>query len=428
MVMWVTARSRADLAAAAGELFHDSYGAQPAGVWAAPGRVNLIGDHVDYAGGVSVPFALPHCTAAAVARRDDGLLRVVTGRPDGSVSRFSTPLADVGPGRPSSWGGYVAGPVWAAVRDGVVPACPGLDIAVVSDVPVGSGLSSSAAIECSVALAAYWLAAGHRPGPEETARLVEACIRAENEVVGASTGGLDQRSSLYGREGHALAIDFRDDRLDTVPCDVGARGYAFLVADTNAPHALNDGQYASRRGVIDAVTAFAGVPTLRDLGEPEAAAGDGRDMDRAEAVTRAWAAGAEAAELIEGTDAERADTAWLRVRHVLEETDRTLAAAGALADGDLDTFGRLMVASHGSLRDLYAVSTPELDCAQEAAMAAGALGARMTGGGFGGSIIALVRDDAVEQTAEAVAEAARRAGHPEPTFLRVTPSAGADRV
>ena len=352
------------------DFFRQVFDADPAGVWAAPGRVNLIGEHVDYAGGICLPFALSQRTFAAMRLRDDGELHIASRMPASTeVSRFSMPLAQVGPGNPTNWAGYVAGSVWAAQQAGLLPAdFPGLDIALTSEVPLGAGLSSSAALECSVALGAYELVSGPASADVRLG-LIDACVRAENEVVGASTGGLDQRISLMGRQGHALEIDYADDSMRLIPCDFEAAGLAILVTNTNAPHSLADGQYASRRGIIDRVTAGLGVESLRKVADPIRAA-------------EKWAQTAMPDEV---------DVVRRRVRHVVTEIERTARAVEELKAQDFTAFGQSMVESHASLRDDYEVSCAELDSAVDAALAAGALGARMTGGGFGGSSIALVR-------------------------------------
>ncbi|APT90588.1 hypothetical protein CSPHI_05530 [Corynebacterium sphenisci DSM 44792] len=409
---YAPARDDAAGAADAAALFRRAFGAEPAGVWAAPGRVNLIGEHVDYAGGICLPFALAQRTFAAVAPRADGRLRLVSDFDGAEAEPVEIALAEVGPGSPAGWAGYAAGAIWAQQAAGDLPAdLGGFDIAITSDVPVGGGLSSSAALECSVALAARELAA---EAPDEAARrrLVTACMRAENEVVGAATGGLDQRIALLGEAGSALAIDFGADTDEQVPCDLGAAGLELLVIDTRAAHSLADGQYASRRGVIDAVAAAAGAEVLREVADPLAHA-------------EAWAAGSVPA----GEDPDRwADTVRRRVGHVLSENERTTAAIAQLRAGDFAGFGESMCASHASLRDDYEVSCAELDLAVDTAMAHGALGARMTGGGFGGSAIALVRAEDEREVAGAIAAAFAEAGFTAPAFLAATPSGGARRV
>lgn len=416
---WSPTRDDSSGAADAAALFSASFGTEPAGVWAAPGRVNLIGEHVDYAGGICLPFALSQRTWVAVSPREDGLYRLVSDMGTGDPEIVEVPVDSVGPGSPADWTGYVVGAIWAQQESGLLPATPGgFDIAVTSDVPVGGGLSSSAALECSAALAAYELTVGPIGGPADEsgasvrAGLVAACIRAENDVVGASTGGLDQRIALFGQEGNALAIDYADDSAVQVPCDLPAHDLAVLVIDTKAPHSLADGQYASRRGIIDAVTEGLGAGSLREL-------------DDAVGAADAWAG----AHVPPDVDAAGwRETVVKRVRHVVTEIERTARAIGELEVGDMAAFGRSMCASHASLRDDYEVSCPELDLAVDVAMAEGAVGARMTGGGFGGSAIALVDPERVGAIAEAIAAAYAAAGFRPPAFLSAVPSTGAERV
>ncbi|ERS61406.1 galactokinase [Corynebacterium accolens] len=407
MPKWFTTRTDEELATAARRLFMATFaedeasaaGPEPVGVWAAPGRVNLIGEHIDYAGGASIPFALEQNTAVAVRPRTDGVIRIAS-EFDGSVAQACVPLSSVRPRHPADWSGYVAGTIWAAVEADLLQ-CDGLDIAIVSDVPVGSGLSSSAALECSIAVAAYELDHGHLPDDVARAGLVEACIRAENEVVGASTGGLDQNASLFGQRGKALFLDFSTGAVERIPFDIASQDLVLLIADTNAPHMLSDGQYASRRGIIDDVQSAAGC-TIRDI--PDA-------VDFAATVAE--------------KSSDSAELYQRRVRHVVEETERTLSAASALCASDMDTFRQLMRDSHVSLRDFYEVTTPELDSAFNAA---GELGARMTGGGFGGAVIALIAKDDVDATAQAIEEAAAQQGFPAPTFVVARPGEGARRL
>ena len=405
MVNWFSTRSNEQAIADVTALFRE-YFAEPAGVWSAPGRVNLIGEHVDYAGGICLPFALSQRTYVAAALNHDGVYRVVSqfGAENTQAETMHAEIAmdQVCPGYPDNWAGYVVGTVWAAGLE-----VPGLDIAIVSDVPVGAGLSSSAALECSVALAAANLS---KTSIDRTA-LMHAAIRAENEVVGASTGGLDQRIALFAEPGHALAIDFATDSTHQVPFQIADRGLAVLITNTNAPHSLADGQYASRRAVVDGVTADLGVESLRYA-------------DNAEAASARWAS----ANNPEGVDAAAWQaTVGKRVRHIVSEIARTATAIEQLQAGDLAGFGESMQASHASLRDDYEVSVAQLDVSVDVAMEHGALGARMTGGGFGGSSIALLPSENVEQAAEAIARAFAEAGFAEPEFAVALPGAGARR-
>lgn len=405
MVNWFSTRSTEQAIADVTALFREHF-TEPAGVWSAPGRVNLIGEHVDYAGGICLPFALSQRTYVAAALNHDGVYRVVSqfGAENTQSETMHTEIAmdQVCPGYPDNWAGYVVGTVWAAGLE-----VPGLDIAIVSDVPVGAGLSSSAALECSVALAAAGLS---KTSIDRTA-LMHAAIRAENEVVGASTGGLDQRIALFAEPGHALAIDFATDSTHQVPFQIADRGLAVLITNTNAPHSLADGQYASRRAVVDGVTADLGVESLRYA-------------DNAEAASARWAS----ANNPEGVDAAAWQaTVGKRVRHIVSEIARTATAIEQLQAGDLAGFGESMQASHASLRDDYEVSVAQLDVSVDVAMQHGALGARMTGGGFGGSSIALLPSENVEVAAETIARAFAKAGFAEPEFAVALPGAGARR-
>ena len=409
MLNWISTRSDAALADAAIALFRSNFRGACRGLGRAGPREphrrarRLRRWRLD-------PFALEQNTAVAVAPREDGQLRIASefGGKVYRVDVFLEEVARVGPRAPRTPGRATSlSAVWAGLEDGVIASCEGLDIAIVSDVPVGSGLSSSAALECSVAVAAYELSTGHAPDDAARTRLVLACMRAENEVVGASTGGLDQNASLFGQKGKALVLDFSTGEVRRVPFNIAERDMVLLIADTNAPHTLNDGQYASRRGVIDAVqSALAGSG---------ARGGTIRDTPDAVAAATRWAREA----------GRMRGVVKRRVAHVVEETARTLEAASDLEVNNLDRFRELMRDSHISLRDRYEVTTPELDCAFAAA---GEVGARMTGGGFGGAVIALVKRADVESTAEAIAAAAAERGFPAPTFLVASPGDGARRI
>ncbi|MGV0358828.1 galactokinase [Corynebacterium mastitidis] len=371
-------RSADQLAREASALYERTYHGAPSGVWLSPGRVNLIGDHVDYAFGVCLPLATTMATVVAAAPRADRRVRMVSVDPTGATWEGEAHLDDVS--ALGDWRGYVAGTLWAL-------GSGGMDIAVVSDVPVGSGLSSSAALECSVAVAArdlYGL----------DADLAAAAMRAENEVVGANTGGLDQRACLYARRGNALALDFLSGGMEQVECRWP--GHHLLVANTNAAHSHATGGYGSRRGLIDRVAAALGC-TFREEGLVDQAV--------------AWAKGTE----------DDPEVVRRRVRHAVTETRRTSEAIGALRGGDTARLGELMNQSHDSLRDDYEVVTPELEAAVQAARAAGAVGARMTGGGFGGSIVALCKDPDA-----ATAEIVRAV--PEADVYIVEPQDGARRL
>jgi galactokinase len=389
---------------AAVSLFVSSFGCPPTGVWAAPGRVNLIGEHVDYAGGVCLPFALSQRAFVAVRLRTDGLLRLVSGQ---LHTRWSGSLDSIGPGCPQGWPAYLAGVVWAMRKDGLLPAdFAGADVAVHSDVPVGAGLSSSAALECSLAVALAELTETD-PGLDvrpDRIRLASACVRAENEIALANTGGMDQTVALLAKAGYCLRLDCASGAVEPVPLLLAARELALLVINTNAPHQLVDGQYAQRRASVALATRILGVGSLGEVTSVE------------------WARDALVA-------AGQNDPVLLRrVRHVITETARAKEAAEALAEVRVSGLGRLLIESHVSLRDDYQVSSPAQDAVVEAAMTAGALGARMVGGGFGGSVIALVWQRAVDEVAEAVAASAERDGSAAPSFLIAEASGAAGRV
>lgn len=367
--------------------FRALYGREAQGLWQAPGRVNLIGEHTDYNDGLCLPVALTRRTVVAAARRGDGRVRATSADvPGGPVE---VDLDDVRPGHPDGWASYVTGVLWA-LREAGMPV-GGLDLAVASDVPLGAGLSSSAALEASVAAAADGLfGLGLLADDAGRAVLADACRRAENEIAGAPTGGMDQAVSLRAREGHALLLDCRDGSVEHVPMELERHGLELLVIDTRAPHALVDGQYGARRRSCEDAARLLGVASLREVAPADL---DGALARLGDATTRR------------------------RVRHVVTEIDRVRQCAAALRAGDVAEVGRLFCASHDSLRDDYEVSCAELDTAVVAALDAGALGARMTGGGFGGSAIALVRRDALDVTSRTVRDAFAAAGMGEPAFL-----------
>lgn len=381
--------------ARASELFTQTFAAAPDGVWASPGRVNLIGEHVDYNAGLCLPLALPHRTFAAVRARDDDRVRLVSAQAPGAV--FEGSLDDLGPGRATGWTAYAGGPAWV-LRDQGVPV-RGFDAAVTSCVPFGAGLSSSAAIEGAVVLAVRELAGVGALDDAARAELTAACVRAENEIAGAPTGGMDQAASLRSRADHALLLDCQDLSVDHIPFAPAADGLAILVIDTRAPHSLNDGQYGLRRQQCHSAAEKLGLGSLREV----------TDLDAA---------------LLTLTDpVERA-----RTRHVVTEIARVREFVALLRSGALAGTGPLLDASHASLRDDYEVSCEELDVAVQAARAAGALGARMTGGGFGGSAIALVRTVDVAAVADAVSAAYAARVWGEPGFLVADTAAPGARV
>jgi len=365
--------------AAAG--FREAYGVDPNAVGRAPGRVNLIGEHTDYNAGLCLPIALPASAWAAVAPTGDDRLSVVSAQ----VGRWDGTLDDLVPGRVDGGAGYVAGALWALREAGV--KVPGLQVYVDSDVPIGSGLSSSAALICAVATA---VADGVDP-----ADLVEPCIRAESEGVGAPTGGLDQTVSLLAEAGHALLLDFAASSRRQVPWQPESAGLGMLVVDTRVRHSHSDGGYGNRRAECEAAAAALGVATLREADDVEGLT---------DPVLRQ------------------------RARHVVTEIARVRRVVAALGDSDWRAVGRAFTESHVSLRDDFEVSCPELDAVVDTALAAGALGARMTGGGFGGSAIVLAAADELPGLQERIAGVFASRGFADPGFLDGTPSAGAERV
>ncbi|NYH53179.1 galactokinase [Nocardiopsis arvandica] len=370
--------------------FRSAFGYGPEGVWAAPGRINLIGEHTDYNDGFVLPFALPHALTASAARRTDAAVRF---RSRQSEDGFEARLPDLFPGAVEGWAAYPAGALWALRDEGYT--VDGLDLLVDSTIPTGAGLSSSAALTCATVMATASLH-GVDLGPAEVARLAQ---RVENDFVGMPCGILDQSASMLSTEGHALFMDTRTMGTEQVPFDPSAAGLTVLVVDTRAPHRLVEGHYADRRRACEEAARHLGVAALRDV-----------------------------ADLPEALAALPDDVARRRVRHVVTENARVLETVGLLRSGDLRAVGPLLTGSHTSLRDDYEVSVPEVDTAVDALLAAGALGARITGGGFGGCVVALADADRVEACEKAVREAYRERGFAEPAVFGALPSAGARRL
>jgi galactokinase len=371
------------------QAFAERFGTAPEGVWAAPGRVNVIGEHTDYNDGFVLPVALPHTTRAAVARRADGRLALASLQGGGVVVELA--MDELAPGRPDGWAGYPAGVV-EGLRERLAG---GVSVLVDSDVPVGAGLSSSAALTCSVALALSELVA-----PELTRTdLVELARRSENEFVGAPTGILDQSASLLCRAGHALFLDTRTRGVEHVPLDLAAFGLELLVVDTGTSHTHADGGYGDRRRECEQAAARLGVPALRDVAD------------------------------VDGLGALDDDVLLRRARHIVTENARVLEVVRILREAaDPRAIGPVLTEGHASLRDDFEISTEELDACVAAALAAGAHGARMVGGGFGGSAVVLVDVDRSEAVASAVREEFARRGFDAPRTFDVVPSAGARRL
>ncbi|MFJ4340302.1 galactokinase [Streptomyces sp. NPDC088915] len=373
--------------------FESLYGTTPDGVWAAPGRVNLIGEYTDFNGGFVLPLALPHTAVAAVARRDDGVLRLHSSDVDGGVVQLGAETLE--PLSGGGWAAYPAGVVWA-LREAGHPVT-GADVHLASTVPTGAGLSSSAALEVVTALALNDLFGLGLSRPE----LARIAQRAENAFVGVPCGIMDQMASACAEEGHALHLDTRDLSYRQVPFDPAADGLTLLVVDTRVKHALGDGAYAERRAGCEAGARALGVRALREV---------------------------DAAHLPEVL--ARLDDEKVRryVRHVVSDNARVERTIALLDAGDPRAIGPVLTEGHASLRDDLRVSCPELDLVVGAANAAGALGARMTGGGFGGSAVVLVEADRAEKVTAAVEEAFTAAGHTAPGVFPALPSAGARRL
>ena len=374
--------------------FEAGFGGTPTGCWAGPGRVNLIGEHTDYNDGFVLPFAIDRRTVAAVALRTDRRVRLATDFAPGIVETDLDSLADAAR---FGWAAYPLGVAWALGEFGAdLAALPGFDVALVSDVPVGAGLSSSAAIESAVATALdelWGLGLDRRT-------LARVGQRAENVVVGAPTGIMDQSASLLGAADSAVFLDCRSLEAEVVPLGLAAAGLCVLVMDTRVSHAHADGGYGSRRASCEQGAAALGVPSLRDLAEA--------DLARAEGVLD--------------------EVTFRRVRHVVTENARVIATVERLRDAGPRAIGEELLASHASMRDDFEISTPELDAAVEAAMGAGAIGARMTGGGFGGAAIAVVETAAVPEVVGAVERAFGAAGFTAPSCFTVAAVDGAGRV
>lgn len=370
--------------------FGESFGGEPEGVWRAPGRANLIGEHTDYNEGFVLPFALSRGTLAVAGRRDDDVIELRSRQvPDGgAVIR----LDSLAPGAIPGWAAYPAGVVWAMRAAGHPVA--GVSLVIDSDLPRGAGLSSSAALECAVALA---LADLHGLAVPRT-ELVLIAQRAENDFVGVPCGIMDQSASLRCQAGQALLLDCRTSETAGVPFDPAASGLELLVIDTGARRELTGGDYASRRSECEQAARALGLRSLRDI----------------TGMTQL-------ARQLAGPLARRA-------RHVFTENQRVMETVRLLRAGRLSAAGALLTASHVSLRDDFQISWPEADAAVSAAIGAGALGARMIGGGFGGSVIALATAGNSARARASVSDEFGRQGWRPPRFLDATPSAGARRV
>lgn len=376
-----------------GALFRDRFGGEPTGFWRAPGRVNLIGEHTDYNDGFVLPFAIDRATSIALSPRDDRSIRLVStvdGEPvDSDLDRVAARDFD-------GWSAYPLGVAWAIAErvDAVEPR--GFDVAIDSDVPLGAGLSSSAAIEMAVAVALndVWGAGLDRI---DLARIGQ---RAENVAIGAPTGIMDQAASMFGQRDAAVFLDCRSLAVEQVPLGFDDAGLVLLVVDTKVEHQHATGGYRDRRAACERGAEALGVAALREVGID--------DLPRVEGVLD--------------------PTTFRRVRHVVTEDARVLDSVTALRAGDLAGFGALMYASHASMRDDFEISVPQLDAVVDVAARTGAVGARMTGGGFGGSAIALVPAGEAPSLGKAIGDAFADRGWDAPESFTVRPSDGAGSI
>jgi galactokinase len=389
--------------------FTATYGRKPSAVWSAPGRANLIGEHTDYNEGLVLPFAIAERTfvAAALGASHDTASYNNAGHDNGGevvVASALYPetararLAEVGPGVVPSWAGYPLGVAWALSQspERTIPA--GAFLYIQSSVPSGAGLSSSAAVEIAVACALNDLWDLRRTAPE----LARAGRKAENEVVGAPTGIMDQYASLLGQADSAVFLDCRTEEATIVPLhlrgtDLRGADLALVLIDTGERHSHAAGGYAARRASCERAARELGVRALRDVTPADLPA---------------------AARLLD-------EETFRRARHIVTENERVAQTVAALEKDDMAAAGELLTRSHASMRDDFEITTPALDLAVDVALREGALGARMTGGGFGGAAMALIECDRVPALRQAVHDAFRAAGRGEPPVRAVIPGEGA---
>lgn len=370
--------------------FIATFGYEPTGVWSAPGRVNLIGEHTDYNEGFVLPFAINKRTYAALSLRDDQTARISSSF-NGEIIEIQ--ISEIKREAVSGWSAYPLGVAWALIEAGANPR--GFDLFVDSNVPVGAGLSSSAAIETSVALGLNYL----WESDFEKDQLAKIGQRAENEIVGAPTGIMDQTASLFGLIDHAVFLDCRSLEVTSVPLNLKPNNLEILVMDTKVAHRLVDGGYAARREACEIGAKTLGLDSLRDL--------DASGLDDAKSKLD--------------------ETVFRRVRHVVTENQRVKDTVDLLRDSGPKAIGELLYASHLSMRDDFEISILELDTAVEVAIRIGAIGARMTGGGFGGAAIALISSDKVSELTDAVHAEFESFGFAKPELFTVTADQGARR-
>lgn len=365
--------------------FEDLFARSPEVIAAAPGRVNLIGEHIDYSDGFVLPFAIADTTMVAMARRTDKLIRIVSLQKNTEIIEIS--VDQLAPHVGESWARYALGVLWVMEIDS------GVELLIDGRVPLGAGLSSSAALECSVATAVNHL---FKKGLS-LSELVRATQKAENDYVGVPCGAMDQSVSLMAQAGSALLLDCRDLTSENIPFLIAPQGFELLIIDTQAHHKLTDGGYADRRASCEKAVAELGITSLRDISVAQYAA----------------------------RQSELDPVTYLRGFHAVTEMKRVLDAVKALKSNNFSRLGELLNQSHRSLRDDYMVSCPELNLAVDTAVRLGALGARMVGGGFGGSAIALIKADQVKRYEAAIQKAFSEKGFKSPRFFTSLPSAGA---
>lgn len=368
--------------------FLETFGEEPDLIAAAPGRVNLIGEHIDYSEGFVLPFAIKDRTFAAIRKRDDLTVRIASAQRRNKI--VTVDINAVKPGLKGEWERYALGVLWSMGLQ------TGVDLMIDGHVPLGAGLSSSAALECSVATAVNHLF-DLGLSLEDLARITQ---KAENQYVGVPCGIMDQSVSLMATNGSALLLDCRDLSTRNIPFDVASSGLELLIIDTQAHHALTDGGYAERRASCESVAAKLSVKSMRELTMAQ----------------------------LESSKNLLSDVEFIRARHAVSEMQRVLDCVEALSQADFVKVGELINQSHISLRDDYTVSCPELDTAVDASLAAGALGSRMVGGGFGGSAIALIEASKTTETIKAIEKAFADKKFKAPRFFTSLPSQGAEVI
>ena len=371
-----------------GKRFTNLFGGNPEVITTAPGRVNLIGEHIDYSDGFVLPFAIKNVTTVAMARRNDNMIRISSLQKAGEV--VSIDLTSLAPQVGESWTRYVLGVLWVLKVD------RGLDILIDGRVPLGAGLSSSAALECAVAIAVDHLFEKNL----DQAQLALAAQKAENDYVGMPCGIMDQSVSLMAKAGSALLLDCRDLSTTNIPFDIAPQGLELLIIDTQAHHKLVDGGYAERRASCELAVKVLGITSLRDISVSDYVA----------------------------RKSELDPTTYIRGFHAVTEMQRVLDAVQALTENNFSKLGKLQNESHKSLRDDYNVSCPELNLAVDTALEHGALGARMVGGGFGGSAIALIKADHLDAIQSAIASAFDAGHFKAPRFFTSLPGDGAQVI